>query len=62
LSLAEYLVCLQGATAIDLPIVLEKLATRFQIKTLILEGGGKINGTKLRAGDRRTELACGANC
>jgi len=39
-----------GRERIDLPTVLEKLATRFQIKTLILEGGGKINGTMLRAG------------
>jgi 2,5-diamino-6-(ribosylamino)-4(3H)-pyrimidinone 5'-phosphate reductase len=39
-----------GRDRIDLPMVLEKLATRFEIKTLILEGGGKINGTMLRAG------------
>jgi len=35
---------------IDLPTALEKLAASFQIKTLLLEGGGKINGTLLRAG------------
>lgn len=39
-----------GRDRIDLPLVLDKLATRFEIKTLILEGGGKINGTMLRAG------------
>jgi 2,5-diamino-6-(ribosylamino)-4(3H)-pyrimidinone 5'-phosphate reductase len=39
-----------GRDRIDLPLVLEKLATHFQIKTLMLEGGGKINGTMLRAG------------
>jgi 2,5-diamino-6-(ribosylamino)-4(3H)-pyrimidinone 5'-phosphate reductase len=39
-----------GRDRSDLPMVLEKLATRFQIKTLLLEGGGKINGTMLRAG------------
>jgi 2,5-diamino-6-(ribosylamino)-4(3H)-pyrimidinone 5'-phosphate reductase len=39
-----------GRERIDLPLVLEKLATQFQIKTLMLEGGGKTNGTMLRAG------------
>jgi len=39
-----------GRDRIDLPLVLEKLATRFEIETLILEGGGKINGAMLRAG------------
>jgi len=39
-----------GRDRIDLAMALEKLTTRFQIKTLILEGGGKINGTMLRAG------------
>ena len=31
-------------------MVLDKLASRFQIKTLLLEGGGKINGSMLRIG------------
>jgi 2,5-diamino-6-(ribosylamino)-4(3H)-pyrimidinone 5'-phosphate reductase len=39
-----------GASTLDLPTVLDKLATTFQIKTLLLEGGGKINGAMLRAG------------
>lgn len=39
-----------GAQMIDLPTALAKLATTFQIKTLLLEGGGKINGAMLRAG------------
>jgi 2,5-diamino-6-(ribosylamino)-4(3H)-pyrimidinone 5'-phosphate reductase len=39
-----------GRDRIDLPLALEKLATGFHIRTLLLEGGGKINGTMLRAG------------
>lgn len=39
-----------GTHTLDLPTVLDKLATTFQIKTLLLEGGGKINGTMLHAG------------
>jgi riboflavin biosynthesis pyrimidine reductase len=39
-----------GLERIDLRMVLDKLATRFEIKTLLLEGGGKINGTMLSAG------------
>lgn len=39
-----------GSHSIDLPTVLDKLASMFQIKTLLLEGGGKINWTMLRAG------------
>ena len=39
-----------GAHTIDLSTALTKLATTFQIKTLLLEGGGKINGEMLRAG------------
>jgi 2,5-diamino-6-(ribosylamino)-4(3H)-pyrimidinone 5'-phosphate reductase len=39
-----------GGDRIDLPAALDKLATRFKIKTLLLEGGGKINGSMLRAG------------
>jgi 2,5-diamino-6-(ribosylamino)-4(3H)-pyrimidinone 5'-phosphate reductase len=39
-----------GRDRIELPVVLDKLATSFQIRTLLLEGGGKINGTMLDAG------------
>jgi riboflavin biosynthesis pyrimidine reductase len=39
-----------GPDRIDLPIVLDKLAAAFPIKTLMLEGGGKINGAMLQAG------------
>jgi 2,5-diamino-6-(ribosylamino)-4(3H)-pyrimidinone 5'-phosphate reductase len=39
-----------GRDSIDLITVLDKLASAFQIKTLLLEGGGKINGSMLRAG------------
>ena len=55
----EYLAFLQaqrvsflfaGTRAIDLSTALTKLATTFHIKTLLLEGGGKINGAMLQAG------------
>ena len=39
-----------GRDALDLAIVLDKLASKFDIATLLLEGGGKINGSMLRAG------------
>jgi len=39
-----------GSQTLDLPTALAKLAERLQIKTLLLEGGGKLNGTTLRAG------------
>jgi len=39
-----------GKEEIDLSVMLEKLATEFKIKTLLLEGGGKINGAMLAAG------------
>ena len=39
-----------GRERIDLSTVLDKLVANFQIKTLLLEGGGKINGSMLRAG------------
>jgi riboflavin biosynthesis pyrimidine reductase len=39
-----------GRDRIDLPMVLDKLASAFPIKTLLLEGGGKINGSMLQAG------------
>ena len=35
---------------LDVALALEKLRTRFEVRTLMLEGGGKINGTMLRAG------------
>lgn len=41
---------LAGAREIDLPLALEKIAARFGVKTLMLEGGGRINGGMLRAG------------
>ena len=55
----EYLAFLQaqrvsylfaGTHTIDLSTALTKLATTFHIKTLLLEGGGKINGAMLQAG------------
>jgi 2,5-diamino-6-(ribosylamino)-4(3H)-pyrimidinone 5'-phosphate reductase len=39
-----------GRDSVDFTIALDKLATRFRIKTLLLEGGGKINGSLLHAG------------
>ena len=44
----SYLVC--GATAVDLPAALGKLRRTFGIKKLMLEGGGKFNGSMLHAG------------
>ena len=41
---------LAGAREVDLPLALEKIASRFGVQTLMLEGGGKINGGMLRAG------------
>jgi 2,5-diamino-6-(ribosylamino)-4(3H)-pyrimidinone 5'-phosphate reductase len=38
-----------GKKKIDLPMVLQKLADEFGIKRLLLEGGGKINGSFLAA-------------
>lgn len=38
-----------GKSKIDLAGVLQKLRARFKIRTLLLEGGGKINGTFLAA-------------
>ena len=38
-----------GRTDVNLKIALEKLAAHFGIKTLLLEGGGKINGSFLAA-------------
>jgi 2,5-diamino-6-(ribosylamino)-4(3H)-pyrimidinone 5'-phosphate reductase len=39
-----------GRDSLNLVMVLDKLASGFQIKTLLLEGGGKINGSMLRIG------------
>ena len=39
-----------GAREVDLALALEKIAQRFAVRTLMLEGGGKINGGMLRAG------------
>ena len=39
-----------GRDAIDLELVLDKLATTFSIKRLLLEGGGRINGAFLADG------------
>jgi 2,5-diamino-6-(ribosylamino)-4(3H)-pyrimidinone 5'-phosphate reductase len=50
-----------GRDRIDLPMVLEKFATRFRIKTLILEGGKNQWCDVARGTDRRTELTCCAS-
>ncbi len=39
-----------GALEVDLSLALEKIAERFGVRMLMLEGGGKINGGMLRAG------------
>ena len=44
----SYLLC--GAPDVDLTEALEKIAARFGVRTLMLEGGGKINGSMLRDG------------
>ena len=41
---------LAGARDVDLTLALEKIAARFGVETLMLEGGGKINGSMLRDG------------
>jgi riboflavin biosynthesis pyrimidine reductase len=41
---------LAGAHEVDLPVALRKITERFAVRTLMLEGGGKINGGMLRAG------------
>lgn len=41
---------LAGAADVDLPLAVEKIGARFGVRTLMLEGGGKINGGLLRAG------------
>ena len=41
---------LAGMRDVDLSLALEKIASRFGVRTLMLEGGGKINGGMLHAG------------
>ncbi|MDB4887421.1 MAG: bifunctional deaminase-reductase domain protein [Gemmatimonadetes bacterium] len=41
---------LAGRDEVDLPLALEKIGARLGIRTLMLEGGGGINGSFLRAG------------
>ena len=41
---------LAGARDVDLGLALEKIGERFGVRTLLLEGGGRINGGMLRAG------------
>jgi hypothetical protein len=41
---------LAGERELDLPLALAKIRARFGIETLLLEGGGKINGGMLAAG------------
>ena len=41
---------LAGARDVDLAVALEKIRERFGVRTLTLEGGGRINGAMLRAG------------
>jgi 2,5-diamino-6-(ribosylamino)-4(3H)-pyrimidinone 5'-phosphate reductase len=41
---------LAGARDIDLAVALDKIGARFGVRTLMLEGGGRINGGFLRAG------------
>src|SRR4029079_2138988 len=41
---------LAGARDVDLSLAMEKIRGRFDVKTLMLEGGGRINGGMLAAG------------
>ena len=41
---------LAGTREVDLVVALDKIADLFGIRTLMLEGGGRINGAMLRAG------------
>jgi riboflavin biosynthesis pyrimidine reductase len=41
---------LSGARDVDLVQALEKIGAQFEVSTLMLEGGGRINGGMLRAG------------
>jgi riboflavin biosynthesis pyrimidine reductase len=40
----------RSGPGVDLALVLEKIGARFGVRTLMLEGGGRINGAMLRAG------------
>ncbi|MDF1501404.1 dihydrofolate reductase family protein [Roseisolibacter sp. H3M3-2] len=44
----SYLLC--GDADVDLPLALDRIGARLGVRTLMLEGGGGINGTFLRAG------------
>jgi riboflavin biosynthesis pyrimidine reductase len=39
-----------GSRDVDLSVALEKISAHFDVRTLMLEGGGRINGGMLRAG------------
>lgn len=39
-----------GVTTVDWPSALEQLSTQFELKKLLVEGGGKLNGSLLKAG------------
>jgi len=39
-----------GEREVDLGVALEKIAVQYGVRTLMLEGGGRINGAMLRAG------------
>jgi hypothetical protein len=41
---------LAGERDVDLPVAMENIGSRFGVKTLMLEGGGRINGGMLAAG------------
>jgi 2,5-diamino-6-(ribosylamino)-4(3H)-pyrimidinone 5'-phosphate reductase len=41
---------LGGQPEVDLSLALEKIAAQYAVRTLLLEGGGHINGAMLRAG------------
>jgi len=41
---------LAGARDVDLELALKKIGSRFGVRSLMLEGGGKVNGGLLRAG------------
>ncbi len=49
-----------GAETLDFALVLDKLARLFPIKTILLEGGGHLNGSLLKAGlvDELSLLHC----
>ncbi len=46
----SYVLAGAGGDEVDLALALERLAATFGIHTLLLEGGGRINGAMLRAG------------